>query len=219
MRRIPGSRTGRLGDHSGSSSPLRRRGRSAATSLDVGCGTGENVLFLAERGHTVWEWIQCRGRSSLPGKRRGNAIFPSRSWCRTPSIWKTSAGPSIPSSTPACSTPSLRPRSPALCPESRRCLAAGRDLPHARPQISRTRRKRAPPGHAAGDTGDVRRRMADQLDPSRGLRGAGETGRVPGLAVIDHPCLTLPVIRPVLPALPGDPPPGHCISRPRSSYY
>jgi len=33
---------------------LEETGEIKGDVLDVGCGTGENVLFLAERGHTVW---------------------------------------------------------------------------------------------------------------------------------------------------------------------
>ncbi|MEN6342469.1 MAG: class I SAM-dependent methyltransferase [Methanospirillum sp.] len=33
---------------------LEESGEIAGDVLDVGCGTGENALFLAGRGHTVW---------------------------------------------------------------------------------------------------------------------------------------------------------------------
>ena len=33
---------------------LEESGEIAGDVLDVGCGTGENALFLAERGHAVW---------------------------------------------------------------------------------------------------------------------------------------------------------------------
>jgi len=33
---------------------LDAAGRVGASVLDVGCGTGENALYLAERGHEVW---------------------------------------------------------------------------------------------------------------------------------------------------------------------
>ena len=33
---------------------LEDSGEIAGDVLDVGCGTGDNALFLAERGHTVW---------------------------------------------------------------------------------------------------------------------------------------------------------------------
>ncbi len=33
---------------------LEASGELAGTILDVGCGTGENALFLASRGHSVW---------------------------------------------------------------------------------------------------------------------------------------------------------------------
>jgi len=33
---------------------LEAAGRVGASVLDVGCGTGENALYLAERGHAVW---------------------------------------------------------------------------------------------------------------------------------------------------------------------
>ena len=33
---------------------LEEAGRIGASVLDVGCGTGENALHLAERGHDVW---------------------------------------------------------------------------------------------------------------------------------------------------------------------
>ena len=33
---------------------LEESGRISGDVLDVGCGTGENVLFLAGRGHDVW---------------------------------------------------------------------------------------------------------------------------------------------------------------------
>ncbi len=33
---------------------LRRRGEIRGDVLDVGCGTGENALYLAARGHAVW---------------------------------------------------------------------------------------------------------------------------------------------------------------------
>ena len=33
---------------------LEAAGRVGTSVLDVGCGTGENALYLAERGHEVW---------------------------------------------------------------------------------------------------------------------------------------------------------------------
>lgn len=33
---------------------LEAEGRVGASVLDVGCGTGENALYMAERGHEVW---------------------------------------------------------------------------------------------------------------------------------------------------------------------
>lgn len=33
---------------------LEAAGEIVGSALDVGCGTGENALFLAERGHDVW---------------------------------------------------------------------------------------------------------------------------------------------------------------------
>ncbi|MGB9372106.1 MAG: methyltransferase domain-containing protein [Halobacteriota archaeon] len=33
---------------------LEQTGEISRSVLDVGCGTGENALYLAERGHGVW---------------------------------------------------------------------------------------------------------------------------------------------------------------------
>ncbi|MGA7471049.1 MAG: class I SAM-dependent methyltransferase, partial [Halobacteriota archaeon] len=33
---------------------LEKAGESVGSVLDVGCGTGENALFLAAQGHEVW---------------------------------------------------------------------------------------------------------------------------------------------------------------------
>ena len=33
---------------------LEETGEIVGSVLDVGCGTGENALFLASQGHTVW---------------------------------------------------------------------------------------------------------------------------------------------------------------------
>ena len=50
---------------------LEETGEIKGDVLDVGCGTGENVLFLAERGHTVWG-ADFAPRAILKAKAKAN---------------------------------------------------------------------------------------------------------------------------------------------------
>jgi 2-polyprenyl-3-methyl-5-hydroxy-6-metoxy-1,4-benzoquinol methylase len=58
---------------------LEEAGELVGSALDVGCGTGENALFLASQGHTVWgvdfSPIAIKNAQSKAERRKLNVNF------------------------------------------------------------------------------------------------------------------------------------------------
>jgi 2-polyprenyl-3-methyl-5-hydroxy-6-metoxy-1,4-benzoquinol methylase len=58
---------------------LEEAGELVGSVLDVGCGTGENALYLASQGHTVWgidsSSIAIKNAQSKAERRKLNINF------------------------------------------------------------------------------------------------------------------------------------------------
>src|SRR5205823_7884229 len=78
--------------------------RVSGSILDVGCGTGENALFFAQRGHQVTGVDYLPGPIELAKKKPPNEALRRRSSCMTLYGSIHCSGSSIVSSTAACST-------------------------------------------------------------------------------------------------------------------
>ena len=96
-----------IGRPQGALVALAEAGRFVGSVLDVGCGTGENALYLAGRGHPVWG-VDASADGGGGGAAEGGGPRPRLAPSSTSGTPSSSAGcarPSTCSSTAASSTP------------------------------------------------------------------------------------------------------------------
>ena len=73
---------------------LEEAGEIVGDVLDVGCGTGENALYLANRGHEVWGVDGVPAAIERARQKAAERGPPRRSWSRTSWTSPRSAAPS-----------------------------------------------------------------------------------------------------------------------------
>ena len=85
---------------------LEKTGQITGTVLDVGCGTGDNALFLASCGHEV-VGLDSVERAIEAARRKADNFMTTACHEEKSCFFVKSAGNSILSSIPVCSIPSL----------------------------------------------------------------------------------------------------------------
>ena len=171
---------------------LEESGEIRGAVLDVGCGTGEHVLYLARRGHEAWGIDSAPLAIEKAREKSAQRGIPQRSSSPMPSSCAVCSERSTQSSTRGCSTcsrqSSARASSPAWA-RSFRPVAGISCLDTAiriREWPAGLRSRRYLPR--------VRRRLADQLRARSPLRDPrGPWTQDSGMAHVDRPPLIVSV--------------------------